>query len=680
MRPTPPPAFRRATCLALLLVAALAPAAASALVFRNVTVLPMDREAALPGQDVVVRDGRIVALRDTGGPIADGDTVIDGTGRYLMPGLIDLHTHPVSPAEYPLYLRHGITTILAAGGEPLEWTAGPAPDAAPLQVLATTDTLHGKAGPGGYVLASPDDAPVVVGHARAAGASMLKSYTSMPAPVLEALAAQARGKGMAVVGHLPAGVPLAQSLPSIDLVAHSEEFAQLLPPDATDAEIDAAISALRRHGTTVSPTLAVVEQIGAQVTMTDTSLRGPEAALLPAPIYQGRHRRNNGYANRSTPAAFAAAVAAQLTRQRDLVARMHRAGVPLVFGTDTPTTCLPGACVHHEFAELRRAGLGNYEALRTATFNAGAFLTEKSPASGSTRLGVVTPGAVANLVLLERNPLQDVGALASVAGVMSQGQWLPVEQLDHLVQAYRQAEAPRHALVDRYEAQIAGDDITALAQALKGMPGDGRATLNAFVVVADAQRLLDAGRGDEARALLTAARPHLAPGMAVHNVVGTFWLRAGDKPGAIAEFRQSLRIAPRNANALAAMRELGAEAATTPEAEVAAVVADQYLTGFRDGSHQAMADLFADSGVHVLHIASDPAPLSVTPLATRLPGWTRQPDPEATLSGLRVLCTSDTLCAASFTLRYRGREFQDQLNLVRMQGRWKLVAKVTYLP
>lgn len=681
MPPMLPPAARLIACLALLFTAVPASAAETEVVFRNVNVLPMDRPTLLRGQDVVVRDGRIVAIQATGGDPPVGATVIDGRDRYLMPGLADLHTHPVAPREFPLYLRHGVTTILAAGGEPLEWDRVDTLTAAPLQVLSTTDTLHGRAGPGGYVVSSPDDAADVVGQAHAAGASLLKTYTSMTGPTLEALSRQARARGMAVVGHLPAGVPLDQALPWIDLVAHSEEFAQRLPADAPPADIDAAIAALVRHRTWVAPTLAVVERIGTQVRLTDEDLRSAEAGLLPAPVFHGWHKRNNRYANRERPDAFAAAVAAQLERQRDFVRRLHRAGVPLLFGTDSPTTCLPGSCVHLEFAELAGAGLDNFEALRTATANAGRFVTERSRAAGDLPFGVIAPGAAAHLLLLESNPLQDLAALRSVAGVMSQGQWLPRQHLDRLVADYRRDEARRHALVRRYERLTENGDVPARLAALSRSPGDGTGTLNPYVVMNDAQALMAAGHPEQATALVAAARQHFAPTLATHHLVADYLAKAGDTAAALAEYRRSLALAPRNGYALDAIRALEpAATALTPEAEVTSVVNGNYLAGFRDGNLPAMQALFAEGGVHVLHGADGEPAISVTPLAARLPGWASHPDPLASLTGLRVLCTSDRFCVASFTLHYRGRRFEDQLNMVRTGGRWQCVAKVTRLP
>jgi tetratricopeptide (TPR) repeat protein len=287
-------------------------------------------------------------------------------------------------------------------------------------------------------------------------------------------------------------------------------------------------------------------------------LRSDKLGQLSSADYHGWLPRHSGYANRPNIPAFVGALQAQVEVQKALVRKMNSAGVLLLFGTDAPSTCVPGDCIHEEFELLRAAGLSNYEALRTATFNSGVFVTTEVRDSGE-RFGVIAPGARADLVLLQSNPLDNLSALRNLRGVMVAGAWKTKQELEEARQLRIQDNRRRQHLVVEYEKRYQAGDIASLLRFLTKLPVSQEPLLNVFAVVGDADRLAADGKVSEGLQLLEAARRLLPDTLYVQNVLGRLRLKAGDKTGAERAFKRSLEIAPLNAVALNGLARLAKE-------------------------------------------------------------------------------------------------------------------------
>ena len=399
--------------------------------FVHVNIVPMDSERVLHDQTVIVQDGLIRSI-GANSPVPDGARVIDGGGRqYLSPGLADLHIHSDSRNDMAVYLANGVTTVLTMGGQRAGFVDTFVPRAnsgiMPSPRIYTSFLVDGTPEYNGFVIRTPEEARAIVRLARANNYDFIKVYVNLAPPVFEALADEARQQKVPLVGHgvysvrLPRQLELGQAL-----IAHSEEFFYAyftppgheesdVPPD--DERIAQAVELARRHDATIVADLVTYHAIQAQIGHPErvtAALARPETSLLSPEDRLAWLR--SGYP------AKTANLGAKYQFLRRLVRAFSEAGVALVTGTDAPAvpTLLPGYSLHDNLAELQAAGLSSYQALATATREAGAFIARTR---GGTPFGTVSVGSRADLILSNDNPLQLLEALRTPAGVMVQGRW-----------------------------------------------------------------------------------------------------------------------------------------------------------------------------------------------------------------------------------------------------------------
>jgi cytosine/adenosine deaminase-related metal-dependent hydrolase len=406
--------------------------AQSVVAFVDVNVVTLEDERVLPRRTVLVRDGRIAAMGAADSLAVPEEALrVAGGGAYLMPGLADMHVHPVDPILHPIYLGYGVTTVqyLNAFDEIRDWDAGG------LRVEACAGPIAG--------VRTAEDARRVVAEHAAAGWTCIKIYDDVAADAYAALAAGARARGMRALGHIPRNLGWRDLLAARPhAVAHAEEF--LYSPITTEAELDSIVDGMRRNGTALITTLTNYDLIARQ--------RVDLQALLAADL---RHvpavERRLWEAGRNRYLRLAASVPTLrrlLGFQRSLVRQMAAAGVPILLGTDAGNNfVLPGASAHDELALLVRAGLSPYQALRAATVAPAAFL-DRADAPGT-----VTVGARADLLLVLGNPLDDVANAGLIAGVLAEGRWLPADSLQAMRAAVAAALEPEAELVRVLEEQ-----------------------------------------------------------------------------------------------------------------------------------------------------------------------------------------------------------------------------------
>lgn len=394
--------------------------------FRNVHVLPMDADRVLERQDVLVEDTRILEVAPTGSlEVPEGALVVEGGGRYLMPGLADMHTHLRQMEELPLYLANGVTTVASLGqpedADPLEAldevNAGrfPAPRILPAYFMD---------GPGGHrgVVDDPEEARRRVRRARAGGYAFIKVYNRLSTPVFDAIADEAEKVGLPVIGHGVRDPGLAHGFDAGQvMVVHAEEYLytlfrnqRLLDPGA----IPPAVDITRTHGAFVTPTLSAYERISRQwghPEVVADFLALPEVRFLT--VERRDQWRATDYAIRD------GTLGARIVFLRKLTRALARGGVPLLLGTDSPGIpgMFPGFSIHDEVRSLEAAGLTPFEILQAGTRNAGAFVSGHVPDVDA--FGTVEAGKRADLLLLENNPLEDLEALRTPTGVMIGGRW-----------------------------------------------------------------------------------------------------------------------------------------------------------------------------------------------------------------------------------------------------------------
>jgi imidazolonepropionase-like amidohydrolase len=409
--------------------------------FVGVTVVPMSGPTALLDQTVLVSGDRITDL----GPAAavklpDGATRIDGQGRWLMPGLADMHVHTWSTDDFPLFLANGVTTVRNMFGSPkqLEWrrqiaagkltgptiiTAGPIIDGDP------------PTWPGSTVLTDPADAEKIVLEQQEAGYDFLKCYSGLKPDCYEALAAAAKKHGLRFMGHVPgaAGLPRAiaagqSSVEHLDGWPEATQAADSPTPEpksffdalpawehVDDARIAEVAKQCIEHDVWNCPTLLVLEK-WVRGDDAQALLERPEMRYV-SPMLRSFWSPERSYLGRMPDALLEAVKAGDADRKR-CVGILHKSGARLLAGTDMGNPfVVAGFGLHEELANLVAAGLSPYEALRASTSGAAEFM------QAAEEWGTVEVGRRADLLLLEANPLDDVRNAARRVGVMVRGRW-----------------------------------------------------------------------------------------------------------------------------------------------------------------------------------------------------------------------------------------------------------------
>ncbi|MEO8227594.1 MAG: hypothetical protein ABI637_09185, partial [Gemmatimonadota bacterium] len=311
--------------------------------FVDVSVLPMGKaEEVHSHQTVLVRRGMILRIgRVDSIHLAPGTHRIDGRGRFLVPGLADMHTHDDDPADVPLFLANGVTTTLHMGGSSVWYrrslraniAAGRAIAPYPLSALLVDGP--GDAGGVGVVPASPAEARRVVAEARSKGYDYIKIYSRVQPDIFDAVMSEAARVNITVTGHVVRSVGLARSLTSGErMLAHGEEYLTVFDdddhPDST--KIPELVRLTIATHAWVTPNLMGIQRIAEQWGKGDSVVEGWLAtadAHLMRPGLREKWRSKGFTRLKGTYDAQAGFV-------RQLVPALYRAGVPLLAGTDTP--------------------------------------------------------------------------------------------------------------------------------------------------------------------------------------------------------------------------------------------------------------------------------------------------------------------------------------------------------
>ena len=398
-------------------------------VFTNVNVLTMLSDEVLENQTVVVRGHQIFDLGDDTITIPDDAEIIDGTGKFLMPGLAEMHGHTPIPGGDPtsqfvndmmfLYAANGVTTVrgmLGAAGQ-LE-----------LKTMVQRGELIGPtlylAGPSfsGNSINSPQQAEARVRQQVEQGWDLLKVHPGLTLEEYDAMARTARELGIRWGGHVPAEVGLHHAIRmGQHTFDHIDGYLEALgaPQREIDSQELLELARLSKNsGVWIVPTQALWEY-----------LRGagdPDAMIAwPELQYWPENQVNNWLRSVRSAIRNEGQQALAITRARDQVLlALQENGVGILMGTDSPQVMsVPGFSIHREMQAMVEAGMSNYEVLVSGTRNVGIYL------QGKEAFGVISPGQRADLILLNSNPLLDIAAVADRAGVMVRGRWLPEDRI-----------------------------------------------------------------------------------------------------------------------------------------------------------------------------------------------------------------------------------------------------------
>lgn len=399
--------------------------------FVNVTVLPMDRDVALSRHTVIVTGDRITALGPTAETaIPDGARKIDGSGKFLIPGLGEMHGHnpPVGSSQayientYFLFLANGVTTVRGMLGWPGQLELRDKVNAGSL--LGPTLYLAGPAFSGAAVR-SPAQAEERVRQQKAEGWDLLKVHPGLKPADYDAMARTADAVGIRFAGHIPADVGLLHAIEKgQETVDHLDGYIQYLQAEKAPidpAKLQGIVKRTRETGTWVVPTMVLWETIIGAASLESMS-RYPELRYMPKAEVD---RWISSYQKRTGAASFDHEKARQTAANRKILLKaLNEGGARIIFGTDSPQQfSVPGFSIHREIKAMAECGMSNFQILQSATKNVGEYLKARDT------FGLVAVGHRADLVLLKANPVADLAHLTQKTGVMVRGRWIPESEI-----------------------------------------------------------------------------------------------------------------------------------------------------------------------------------------------------------------------------------------------------------
>lgn len=428
--------------IAMVVAAAVASGASSLAdtVLRNGKVLTMLDGPEYREVDLFVRDGKFVDDAP-----ADDATVVDLDGRFVIPGLTEMHAHvPVQrfdagASDYRadvlfLWAANGVTLARGMMGHPSHLDLRGA--LATNETLGPTLLISGPSFSGGSAR-TVDAAIRRVRDQKAAGYDLLKIHPGLSSTVFQAVARTANAEGIRFAGHVTAQVGLLASLEAGQhTIDHLDGFVEtLVAPEhlanrnpvwfgadlveqVDPTRVESLIDGLKASGAAVVPTETLLENVAGSL---EELQARDEYAYLPANLRRGYSDAVRGSANAFTPASREEF----LGLRKRLIAECYRAGVPVLLGSDSPQIFnVPGFSIHWELAAMAEAGLTPFEALSTGTTAPARFYGQDD------QWGSIAPGRAANLVVLREDPLADIANTRSIEAVMVRGRYLSRDELD----------------------------------------------------------------------------------------------------------------------------------------------------------------------------------------------------------------------------------------------------------
>lgn len=434
-------------CLPALMTSQTSTAPVTVSAFTNVTVVPMDRQRTLPNHTVIVRGDRIAEI----GPadkvsVPDGAARIDGRGKFLMPGVSEMHAH-IPGSNSPdalvdrvlrLFVANGVTTIRGMLGDPKHLILRER--ARRGEIVAPTIFTSGPSFNGNSAEAV-EPAVKMVQDQKAAGYDLLKIHPGVPREVFDAVAAEANRLRIPFSGHVPADVGLERALAakyhSIDHIDGYIEYAVRsdAPVDRENpgffganwaGHIDAArmkhaVAETKKAGVWIVPTQGLMEIFFSAETPEQMRTK-PGVEFMPPQVVEGWVKQRQGFMSQQLPPPEVSA--RFLDERRRLLKALSDADVDILLGSDAiQTFSVPGFSIVNEMGAMARSGMTLFQIYTSGTTNVARFFGREK------EVGTVEVGKIADLVLVDADPMTDVANFGRQTGTMVGGRWHARQEL-----------------------------------------------------------------------------------------------------------------------------------------------------------------------------------------------------------------------------------------------------------
>lgn len=436
----------------------------SQIVFKGVNVVSMENDKVLMEQDVVTENGKVVSIGKTGNvKYASGATVVDAKGKFLMPGLAEMHGH-VPPIDdmapmkevMQLFAAYGITTVRGMLGHPKHLELRKMINSG--ELVAPHFITSGPSFSGGSVK-TPAEAIAKVREQKKAGYDFMKIHPGMSLESFNAMVTTAKEQNIPFAGHVSFHVGVWKAIEAKQqTIDHLDAFVEGLVPgienmkedevglfgmyvaDKADASrMPELMAALKKNNVWVVPTQALAERWMTPARSAESFRQDPEMKYMDEKTLNNWVNAKSGMA--SDQRYDSSKIAAYIDLRRKMIYECNRTGVGLLLGCDAPQVFnVPGISTHHELKYLVDAGLTPYEALKTGTVNVGKFLNKEG------EVGVIKKGANADFILLSANPLTEITNTQKIEGVMIGKSWMPRTMLDEMLKKLEKSPAQSSAL------------------------------------------------------------------------------------------------------------------------------------------------------------------------------------------------------------------------------------------
>jgi imidazolonepropionase-like amidohydrolase len=400
----------------------ISPTRKGALAITNATLIDGTGAPSVADAVVVIEGDRITAA----GPrakvkIPKGATVVDAKGKFVLPGLWDMHAHFEQVEWGPIYLAAGVTTVRDVGNEfdfikSVRDAIKTGHGLGPRLLLAGIVDGDSKMALGIIRANNADEARAVVNRYKEAGFDQIKIYSSIKLDVLQAITAEAHRLGMTVTGHVPNGMNAQQAVEAgMDQINHIQYIPAIMVPkdrkpgmtatiNLDSVEAKQALEFLKAHGTVVDPTIALMELI--------TNPSNVPVSTFEPGITKVARELAGPLNNTGVPPASAQRAHQVFEQWMSILGALHRAGIPIVAGTDQ---AIPGHSLYREIELYVKAGFTPMEAIQAAT------LVPARVMKLDKEVGSIEVGKRADLILVDGNPLESISNIRNVRQVVTGG-------------------------------------------------------------------------------------------------------------------------------------------------------------------------------------------------------------------------------------------------------------------